>query len=364
MHFTYRNVNDAFDGLVSYFDTASGLVTVPTRNGDCFMIPEPVTITYQKPLERVLLNKARDANPFFHVFESLWMLSGSNRLAPLQKYVSTFGDFSDDGETLNGAYGYRWRHAFNKPPASRTGGEFEGKDQLKILIKHLKENPTSRRAVLQMWNVDDDLLKLDTSKDVCCNTAVYFSIREVEYEDEESIGKEDFYVYGGEKKVLDMTVTNRSNDLIWGTLGANAVHMSFLQEYMANCIGAEVGVYNQFSNNLHAYKERFEPEKWLESHDEEVKDYPWHVPLVSSQEVFDEEVKEFVDMDFVSERERVWKEPFLETVAKPLMMAFASHKAREYVQAFSWLNRCESFDWFMAGHDWLKTREQNWRKNA
>lgn len=417
MHLTYRNVNDAFDGLVGLFsDPPPGIgkeiVTVSTRNGDCLMVPEPVTITYEKPLERVLFNKARDANPFFHVFESLWMLSGSNKLAPLQKYVSNFGDFSDDGDELNGAYGYRWRwanyreslHEFipiDDSEDPECAGGWLYLDQLKILIKHLKENPTSRRAVLQMWNVEDDLLKIDSSKDVCCNTAVYFSIREMDPVPITEPGST-------QPAYLDMTVTNRSNDLIWGTLGANVVHMSFLQEYMANCIGVEVGVYNQFSNNLHAYKERFEPEKWLDDKtlnvytDDSVQPQrKTHVPLVSSQEVFDKEVKEFIEMDFVHGQEvcsrcgkvsekgddglivhtgqcnlepttpikrkalqRVWEEPFLETVAKPLMLAFEAHKARDYDQAFGWLRFCEAGDWFLAGHHWLTIRENNWREKS
>ena len=34
----------------------------------------------------------------------------------------------------------------------------------------------SRRAVLQMWNVEDDLLKVDSSRDVCCNLSVLFTV--------------------------------------------------------------------------------------------------------------------------------------------------------------------------------------------
>ena len=50
-----------------------------------------------------------------------------------------------------------------------------------------------------------------------------------------------------------MTVCNRSNDIIWGMLGANTVHLSMLQEYMAARLRMEVGVMRQFSNNAHVY---------------------------------------------------------------------------------------------------------------
>ena len=67
-----------------------------------------------------------------------------------------------------------------------------------------------------MWDAKQDLSHRNESKDLPCNTHVYFSIRE---------------------GFLDMTVCNRSNDLIWGCCGANAVHMSFLQEYVATMWG-------------------------------------------------------------------------------------------------------------------------------
>ena len=70
MHFKFENVNDAFDKLVEGFeDGMIPTVKVPSRVGDVIMIQEPVIVTYEKPLQRVLFNKARDANPFFHVYE-------------------------------------------------------------------------------------------------------------------------------------------------------------------------------------------------------------------------------------------------------------------------------------------------------
>src|SRR4051812_26055273 len=127
MHLKFRNVNDAFYKLVAGIQNGSGLESIqpiqsvvvnpiPTtrkesRNGPVLMIEEPVIITYEKPNERVLFDANRDANPFFHLFESIWMLSGSNELAPVQYFANNISNYSDDGKTLNGAYGYRWRGA-------------------------------------------------------------------------------------------------------------------------------------------------------------------------------------------------------------------------------------------------------------
>lgn len=371
MHLCYDDVNHAFAGMVEIFkaeqyDAGYGMVDfirVPSRVGDCLMIPEPCTITYRNPLNRVLFNPARDANPFFHLYESLWMLAGRNDIAPLEFYSSTYKSFVDDGDgTANGAYGYRWRHAFNKPPGSRTHGEFEGKDQLNIIIDHLKKVPTSRRAVLQMWNVEDDLLKIgpeNQSKDVCCNLSALFSLRE---DWRTARGVLDYAV-----NCLDMTVFNRSNDLILGALGANVVHFSFLQEYIANCLGVEVGVYNQISNNMHVYTERFYPDKWLEddSNYYDLGGFP-RTPLVKDKATFDVEVDRFVD-DF-SQGNHVmpnpYSEPFLEYVAKPMMLAFAYHKWRQYNPALARAQTIGQKDWRAVCYHWLVGREDNYRKKV
>jgi hypothetical protein len=57
---------------------------------------------------------------------------------------------------------------------------------------------------------------------------------------------------------LDMVVFNRSNDVVWGAYGANAVHFSFLLEYLARWIGCEVGTYSQISVNFHGYTKTLE----------------------------------------------------------------------------------------------------------
>ena len=190
-----------------------------SRAGDVLVMPCPVMSVYEKPMERVLFDQRRDANPFFHLFEGLWMLSGSNDVDPLTHYVKDFSRFAEDDGVIHGAYGYRWRTEF-------------GFNQLDVIVQKLRTNPQDRQAVLQMWDCSmcDDLT-LDW-KDRPCNTHCYFRARDGE---------------------LDMTIMCRSNDIIWGAYGANAVHFSMLLEYMAGRIGIRVGKMYQFSNNYHAY---------------------------------------------------------------------------------------------------------------
>lgn len=156
-------------------------------------------------------------------FAGVWfqdgrLLAGRNDLAPLLRYVSGFGRFSDDGDTLNGAYGYRWRKALDE-------------DQLLVIAERLAANRDDRRCVLQMWQGEYDLG--GELKDIPCNLMATFQ-RDAD-------------------GALDLTVFCRSNDIIWGAYGANAVHFGFLLEYMAVLIGCPVGTYRQVSVNWHAY---------------------------------------------------------------------------------------------------------------
>jgi hypothetical protein len=339
--------------MVPMITTSNEVVSVPSRNGDVLMFPNPVCVTYERPYERVLFSQSRDANPFFHLYESLWMLAGRNDLEPLQYFVQSFGNYSDDGRTLNGAYGYRWRHAQVRPSTQKVWNEWAGVDQLELLIKHLKETPSSRRAVLQMWNVKDDLFNIEASKDVCCNLSVCFSVRQSHL---------------GSK--LDMAVFNRSNDLVWGMLGANAVHFSFLQEYLAICLGLEIGRYHQISNNLHLYKSTYKPEWANCSSAEDLYRYastvyaPYEtIPLVTNIARFEQELPVITDYFNDPLNCPALEEPFLAKVAKPMLKAFYWHKQRDYPAAIAAAQSIGSFDWRAAAIMWITKREQNWRAN-
>lgn len=213
-----RNVNFAFDMGMDYLREWGH--SADSRNGRVIVAPGPVTTSYARPRERVLWSPTRDCNPFLHLFESLWMIAGREDVDFLSMFTKNFQQFSDDGQTLNGAYGFRWRH----------GAEGKGPDQIEAIIALISKDPTTRRAVITMWERND--LFNQSSKDIPCNLSIAFSVR---------------------RKVLDMTVFNRSNDMIWGAYGANAVHMSFLHEYVAVRTGLKVGIYHQVSNNFHVY---------------------------------------------------------------------------------------------------------------
>lgn len=379
MHLHYRNVNDAFYYLIRYFQEDCCVVRTTSRVGDVLQIPEVMTITYTHPTERVLFNTVRDANPFLHLYEALWMLAGRNDIASLAYFSKDFPKFVQDGDSpvQNGAYGYRWRHAF--AGIHDEWGKVHPRtecDQLAIIIDHLKRKPESRRVVLAMWNVEDDLLKMETSKDVCCNLDVLFSIRHIPYTagscgcSEDQRGEFDgqpsptHYEHLKGESYLDMTVFNRSNDLILGMLGANYVHFTMLQEYMACCLGAHVGFYNQVSNNLHVYVNNFKPKEWQTYRSYMNVPYPeeGRVKLVAEPAVFDAEVKLFAETYGPAEDDNDFTEPFLRFVARPMMLAYRHHKRREYEVALSHVSEVQSADWKKAAHDWITQRHYNWKE--
>lgn len=353
MHFIYRNVNHAFEDLVqrirlsdkphesAYTSTARR----SSRVGDIIQVTEPMTITYQNPRQRVLFNKVRDANPFFHLYESLWMLAGRNDVAPLTYYSSQYGKIvSDDGVTQHGAYGWRWIRHFTE-----DGGRVLPIDQLKEICDNLRKNPDCRRQVLAMWDPSSDLGT--SSKDLPCNTHAYFLVNDCK---------------------LDMTVCNRSNDMIWGMLGANVVHFSILQEYMAACIGVEVGVYNQFTNNLHVYTDRWIPDLWLADRTldyytvrapyGEVRHVDYIQPLVKDPNVFDLEVKYFVERHQQDALAMDLNEPFLRETAQPMCVAFHHYKRKDDGLALATIESVKSDDWRIAGRNWLRRRAEGWEK--
>lgn len=190
-----------------------------SRNGPVLEFDTPVVTVHKRPMNRVLFDPVRDANPYFHFMEALWMLAGRNDVEFPAHFAKNIANYSDDGVTLNGAYGHRWVNHF-------------GINQLNAAIEELKDNPLSRRVVVSMWDPRSDLEAVTLDKP--CNTQIFFKIVD---------GR------------LNMTVLNRSNDMIWGAYGANLVHFSFLQEYVAGMVGVKLGHYYQVSDSLHVYPE-------------------------------------------------------------------------------------------------------------
>ena len=326
------NVNDAYVQAITHMrHIMRGAPAQQSRAGDVIESQVPVTTVYGRPWQCVLWDARRDANPFFHLFESLWMLAGRRDIGFLSKFSSAIGAFVDDGTgEQHGAYGYRWRQWF-------------GFDQLDALVAHLKADPMSRRAVLQMWDPEGDLCKRipmtqdwqpAAGKDLPCNTSVYFSLRSGE---------------------LTMMVSNRSNDIILGCYGANAVHFSILQQYMAFRLGVPAGQYTQVSFNWHTYTKTWDDkigEIWYPSHDQYklgVQHLPWDIP--------DAELLTF--MNNPQFNHGAYQSSFLTNVVIPMWDAWALWK-KDRMAAIDFIKTAEKLgpavDWLVACRMWMERR--------
>jgi len=334
MHYlSVRNVEEAL--LLGVNRIVSEGVQRDSRNGPVKVMPMPMTTRYSEPTERVMFLPERDCNPFFHFMECLWMMAGHNDVEWISQFSSNINNYSDDGVTFHGAYGYRWRNHFSETSNIGT----HAIDQLATIANLLKNNPDDRRTVLQMWSAPDDL-GLE-GKDFPCNLIITFRVNPNGH--------------------LDMTVFNRSNDMVWGAYGANAVHMSFLQEVMASWIGIPVGNYWQISTNFHAYIDTLEKvmplmEKSAGFTDYElgrVKPYPIVNTPISTW---------FSELDmFMSEGPAIgFTDPFFKKVAVPMLLTWRIWKDKgnpdRVANAIDSAERIAATDWRKACVEWLERR--------
>lgn len=370
-----RGVNQALPMGVDYL-LHSGL-REDTRVGPALVSPVPVVTVYSEPRERVLFSAVRDANPFFHLAESLWMLLGRGDAAFLNRFISNFGErFAEEDGMVHGAYGRRWRNHFideSKLVHDAGYNDEPCMDQLDIIIKELRSNPSSRQVVLTMWDPEVDLGVIGL-KDRPCNTQVYFRIRDTAYRSppvtDQNSAEHEARITDGRNLVLDMTVCCRSNDIIMGAYGANAVHFSVLQEYVAAMVGCEVGFYYQVSNNFHMYGRDID---MLEKRNHDSGGhYPLGIelgstaykelvtqPLVSDPATFNAEMVHLIQMY----EKGAWNEgalsamhnKFLSGTVRPMLQAHSTYRSNTWL-ARSWAEQVSAPDWRRAAVDWITRR--------
>lgn len=357
-----------------------------SRAAPVLVAPQPVTTVYERPTERVLFSAVRDANPFFHLAESLWMLAGRNDAALLNNFVADFGarfaesasgepNAEDDGR-VHGAYGHRWRSAL-------------GFDQLDAVVERLRNNPGDRQCVIQMWDCTPWTFDLETVgcddlrgdwRDRPCNTHVYLRVRQDLFPP--SMGTEQEW-----RPVLDLTVCCRSNDVVWGAYGANAVHFSVLQEYLAARVGVGVGRMYQVSNNYHAYESELARLYERAAGIDHANVVGWGSllpalvdqryqgstglcpqPLVDDPEVFYKEVWYVLnayeslgdgapDAAISSQVARL-SNKFLSGTVWPLLMAHRAYKSRLWPLVKPWLEVTVAQDWRVAAEEWVERRRK------
>lgn len=197
----------------------------------------PATIVINNPRKRVIDHPVRRLNYGFMVGELLWIMQGKNDLS-ITHYNKQWNNFTDDGETLNGAYGQR---IFNWDGGNEFFKNEEEKydlyrvqiNQFLEVYRKLSEDKDSRQGTISMFDPKKDFTG---SKDVPCTNLMRFTIR---------------------NEKLNMMVVMRSNDIIFGT-PYDIYNFTMLQEIMAGLLGVEVGKYTHVVDSLHLYEMHFE----------------------------------------------------------------------------------------------------------
>ena len=178
-------------------------------------------IQIDNPRDRIVSCPERKFNSSYAFGELLWYISGSNKLEDIAYYSSRMAQNSDDGITLNSAYGYRI-FAGEHPKI--------GFNQWENVVRILKEDPDSRQAIIHLHTANDK-----KTRDEVCTLSLQFVIRQ---------GK------------LNMITTMRSNDLYYGFV-YDVFSFTMLQEMLANELGVELGKYHHNVGSIHVYEPEF-----------------------------------------------------------------------------------------------------------
>lgn len=208
-------VTDAFEKAYNFVSEFGE--TVVSRIGKTKHVTD-ITFLVSNPYHNVCLNPQRNLSLRYLVGEIQWYLSGSNKVEDIGKYAKMWYDLSDDGETVNSAYGYRIFHKF-------------GFDQLQYCIDKLKKNPYDRQCILHIKEASNK-----PTKDTPCTCLLQFTCFN---------GKLNLHTY------------MRSND-IWLGLPYDMGFFTVLLQIVAKEVGLPVGVYYHTVGDLHLYERHWD----------------------------------------------------------------------------------------------------------
>ena len=159
------------------------------------------------------------------IYELLWFLSGSTNIKYLQDNgVRIWNEWADADGNLGPVYGYQWR--------SWPASDGRHVDQISDVVRSLKENPDSRRHIVNAWNVGE------IEKMALPPCHVLFQ----------------FYVAGGR---LSCQLYQRSADIFLG-VPFNIASYSLLALMMAQVTGYKPGEFIHTFGDAHIYLNHIE----------------------------------------------------------------------------------------------------------
>lgn len=171
-------------------------------------------IYLNSPIDNLAFLKERRYNLVYSVAESMLLISKKDETKYFTRFNPNMANFSDNGVTLNGSYGYRIA------------------DKIDDVVNRLKSDHDSRQAVLTIYQ--NDVTKI--TKDPPCTMNLHFLIRD---------------------NKLNLIVYMRSNDIIWGT-PYDVFMFTTLQRLIANQLGIYVGWYRHIPSSFHVYSQHYD----------------------------------------------------------------------------------------------------------
>lgn len=236
--------------------------------------------------------------PFSCVGELCWYLAGSDSAAFISYYVQSHYKGENKGDAVSGAYGprfFQWR----------------GLSQIDNVIGLLRRKPSSRQAVIQLFDASD----LTRSTQPPCTCTLQFFIR---------------------GNNIDLITHMRSNDAFLG-LPHDLFCFTMLQEIIARSLGVEPGTYTHMVGSLHLYDKhlskarQFLREGWQAK--SEMSPMPLGDPWPAIRELLRTEKllreKVLVDLQAFSSFDPYWAD------LHRLLAAFRCKKDKTYAQVAS-----------------------------
>lgn len=159
------------------------------------------------------------------IHELLWFLAGDTNVKYLQDNgVRIWNEWADENGDLGHIYGYQWRSW-----PDYTGGHI---DQISEVVDQIKNNPDSRRIIVNAWNVAD----IQNMNLPPCHA--FFQ----------------FYVANGK---LSLQLYQRSADIFLG-VPFNIASYALLLQMMAQVTGLKAGDFVHTLGDAHIYSNHME----------------------------------------------------------------------------------------------------------
>lgn len=159
------------------------------------------------------------------IYELLWFLKGDTNVAYLKEHgVRIWDEWADENGDLGPVYGKQWR--------SWEGADGKVYDQIRDAIHQIKNNPDSRRIIVNAWNVAE-LPQMALSP---CHALF------------------QFYVANGK---LSCQLYQRSADVFLG-VPFNIASYALLTMMMAQVCGLEPGSFIHTFGDVHLYRNHVE----------------------------------------------------------------------------------------------------------